>query len=172
LFEGVIGEDLSNPIPEWAEHGADNKSVSYGVSPTMNTPWPDPGEELPHINTQLFGILDEGNRGLLQPAQTYNVPDYPTRQPTMNGFLTDYISVFLAKLGRQPTYDEYAQFMTGYTAEQMPVMSAIARGFATFDHWFCASDRRPSARVGNRRDDAEGGAAMKVERHVRRPPLG
>ena len=27
--------------------------------------------------------------------------------------------------------------MTGYTPEQMPVMSAIARGFATFDHWFC-----------------------------------
>ncbi len=23
-FEGVIGKDLSNPIPEWAEHGADS----------------------------------------------------------------------------------------------------------------------------------------------------
>ena len=55
----------------------------------------------------------------------------------MDGFLTDYISMFVAELGRQPTYDEYAQFMTGYTPEQMPVMSGIARGFATFDHWFC-----------------------------------
>ena len=27
--------------------------------------------------------------------------------------------------------------MTGYTPEQMPVLSALARGFATFDHWFC-----------------------------------
>ena len=27
--------------------------------------------------------------------------------------------------------------MTGYTPEQMPVMSPLARGFATFDHWFC-----------------------------------
>ena len=27
--------------------------------------------------------------------------------------------------------------MTGYTPEQMPVVSALARGFATFDHWFC-----------------------------------
>ena len=27
--------------------------------------------------------------------------------------------------------------MTGYTPEQMPVMSGLARGFATFDHWFC-----------------------------------
>ena len=28
--------------------------------------------------------------------------------------------------------------MTGYTPEQLPVTSALARGFATFDHWFCA----------------------------------
>jgi phospholipase C len=55
-FEGVAGKDLSNPIPEWAEHGADRKVVPYGISPNMNTPWPDPGEKLPHINTQLFGI--------------------------------------------------------------------------------------------------------------------
>jgi len=26
--------------------------------------------------------------------------------------------------------------MTGYTPEQVPVISAIARGFATFDHWY------------------------------------
>jgi phospholipase C len=135
-FEGVIGKDLSNPIPEWAEHRANGKVVPYGISPTMNTPWPDPGEELPHINTQLFGIIDEGNRGVLQPETTFNAPD-PNQQPTMDGFLTDYISMFVAEFGRQPAYDEYAQFMTGYTPEQMPVMSGIARGFATFDHWFC-----------------------------------
>ena len=29
-FEGVIGKELSNPIPEWAEHGADRKVVPYG----------------------------------------------------------------------------------------------------------------------------------------------
>ena len=40
-------------------------------------------------------------------------------------------------MGRQPTYEQYAQIMTGYTPEQMPVISALARGFATFDHWFC-----------------------------------
>ena len=136
-FEGVIGKDLRNSIPEWAEHGAERQFVSYGVSPNMNTPWPDPGEELPHINTQLFGILDEGNRGVLQPETTFNTPNYPTQQPSMDGFLTDYISTFSAEFGRQPSYEEYAQFMTGYTPEQMPVMSGIARGFATFDHWFC-----------------------------------
>jgi hypothetical protein len=54
-FEGVIGKDLSNPIPEWAEHGAERGVVDYGVAKDMNTPYPDPGEEYPHINTQLFG---------------------------------------------------------------------------------------------------------------------
>ncbi|MDN5765139.1 MAG: hypothetical protein L0H78_04905 [Humibacillus sp.] len=136
-FEGVVGKNLGNPIPEWAEHGAHRLVVPYGVSPTMNTPWPDPGEELPHINTQLFGILDDGNRGVLQPEKSFNSPDYPTQQPTMDGFLTDYLSTFIAEFRRQPTYDEYAQYMTGYTPEQMPVLSTVARGFATFDHWFC-----------------------------------
>jgi phospholipase C len=55
----------------------------------------------------------------------------------MDGFVADYISAFTAEKGRQPRYDEYAQIMTGYAPEQMPVTSALARGFATFDHWFC-----------------------------------
>ena len=54
----------------------------------------------------------------------------------MDGFVADYISAFTAEMGRQPTYDEYSQIMTGYTPEQMPVLSTLARGFATFDHWF------------------------------------
>jgi phospholipase C len=55
----------------------------------------------------------------------------------MDGFVADYISAFTAEIGRQPTYDEYAQIMMGYTPEQLPVTSTLARGFATFDHWFC-----------------------------------
>src|SRR5262249_45084783 len=57
-FEGVLGKQLTNPIPEWAEDGADRKVVPYGVATNLNTPNPDPGEEYPHINTQLFGIVD------------------------------------------------------------------------------------------------------------------
>jgi phospholipase C len=67
----------------------------------------------------------------------YNAPADPAARPTMDGFVTDYISTFADEMRRQPTYDEYAQIMTGYTPEQMPVISALARGFATFDHWFC-----------------------------------
>ena len=61
-FEGVIGKDLSNPIPEWAEHGAERKVVPYTVATDMDSPNPDSGEEYPHTNTQLFNILSEENR--------------------------------------------------------------------------------------------------------------
>ncbi|MFI6376904.1 alkaline phosphatase family protein [Streptomyces sp. NPDC050546] len=137
-FEGVLGKDLSNPVPDWAEDRSGRRSVPFGVAETMDTPNPDPGEEYQHINTQLFGVIDpDGNRGVLaeKMAAPFNAPA-PGRAPTMDGFVADYISAFRAELGRRPTYHEYAQIMAGYTPEQMPVLSSLARGFATFDHWF------------------------------------
>jgi phospholipase C len=139
-FEGVIGKELSNPIPEWAEHGAERKVVPYGVAPNMDTPNPDAGEEFTHVNTTLFGVIDPpGNRFTPSEQMTapFNAPGDPRSVPTMDGFVADYISTFTAEMGRQPTYEEYAQIMTGYTPEQVPVISTIARGFATFDHWHC-----------------------------------
>ncbi|MFE8018231.1 alkaline phosphatase family protein [Streptomyces antibioticus] len=137
-FEGVSGKNLSNPIPDWAEHRNDRHHVPYGIAETMDTPNPDPGEEYQHVNTQLYGVIDPAaNRGL--PAEDmaapFNTPP-PGHTPTMDGFVTDYISAFNAETGRQPKYHEYAQIMAGYTPEQLPVLSALARGFATFDHWF------------------------------------
>jgi len=149
-FEGVIGKDLSNPVPAWAEHGADGDVVPYGVAGNMDTPNPDPGEEYQHVNTQLFGIIDPPqNRCTLADKMVapYNAPGSSLQVPTMDGFVADYISAFAAEIGRQPTYDEYAQIMTGYTREQMPVVSTLARGFATFDHWFCEV---PSQTFANR----------------------
>ena len=45
-FEGVLGRELSNPIPEWAEDSAERDSVAYGVASSVNTPSLDPGEDL------------------------------------------------------------------------------------------------------------------------------
>ena len=136
-FDGVIGKDLSNPIPEWAEHGAERKVVPYTVATDMDAPNPDSGEEYFHTNTQLFNILDEHNRFKIGEEVTapWNAPP-PGATPTMDGFVTDYISTFTAEMGRQPTYEEYAHIMTGYTPEQVPVLNGIAREFGVFDHWF------------------------------------
>jgi phospholipase C len=137
-FEGVIGKNLSNPIPAWAEHGAERKVVPYTIATDMDSPNPDSGEEYFHTNTQLFNTLDDHNRFKIGDAVAapWNAPP-PGGTPTMDGFVTDYISTFTGEIGRQPTYDEYAHIMTGYTPEQLPVLNGIARDFGVFDHWFC-----------------------------------
>jgi phospholipase C len=147
-FEGVIGKDLSNPIPEWAEHGAERKVVPYTVATDMDSPNPDSGEEYPHTSTQLFNILNEHNRFKVGAEITapFNAPE-PGQTPTMDGYVTDYISTFTAETGRQPTYEEYSQIMTGFTPEQIPVLNGLARGFGVFDHRFCEV---PSQTLPNR----------------------
>ena len=137
VFEGVIGKDLSNPIPRWAEHGTDRKVVPYEVATDLDSPNPDSGEEWYHTNTQLFNTLDEHNRFKIGEGVTapWNAPP-PGATPTMDGFVADYISTFTGEVGRQPTFDEYAHIMTGFTPEQVPVLSGIAREFGVFDHWF------------------------------------
>jgi phospholipase C len=156
-FEGVLGKDLSNPIPAWAEHGADHKLVPYGVASGMDVPNPDAGEEYQHTNTQLFNILDDANRfkDATEMVASYNAPASGSR-PTMDGFVTDYISFFTVQMGRQPTYDEYSQIMQGYTPDQVPVLSGLARGFGVFDHWF---SEVPSQTMTNRSFWAAGTAS-------------
>ncbi len=147
-FEGVIGKDLTNPIPPWAEHGKEQAVVPYDVASGMDSPDPDPGEEFHHTNTQLFNVLDEVNRfkDAREMAPPYNAPR-PGQLATMDGFVADYISFFTREVGRQPTFEEYRQIMTGYTPAQVPVLSAIARGFGVFDHWF---SEVPSQTLTNR----------------------
>ena len=62
VADGVIGKDLSNPIPSWAEHGAEREVVPYTVATDMDSPNPDSGEEYFYTNTQLFNIIDDHNR--------------------------------------------------------------------------------------------------------------
>jgi phospholipase C len=137
-FDGVIGKHLCNPIPAWAEHGAERKVVPYTVATDMDSPNPDSGEEYFHTNTQLFNIIDDHNRFKIGDAVAapWNAPPLGA-VPTMDGFVTDYISTFTGEIGRQPTYDEYAHIMSGWTPEQLPVLNGMARDFGVFDHWFC-----------------------------------
>jgi phospholipase C len=136
-FDGVIGKDLTNPIPEWAEHGAEHRVVPFTVATDMDSPDPDSGEEFFHTNTQLYNSVDGHNRFKIGRSATkpWNSPPSGAT-PTMDGFVTDYISTFTGEIGRQPTYDEYAHIMTGYTPAQLPVLNGIAREFGVFDHWF------------------------------------
>ena len=148
-FEGVIGKNLSNPIPEWAEDGADRKIVSRTRSRRTWTARTRTRARSTRTPTpSCYNILNEANRFKIQDAivAPYNAPA-PGQTPTMDGFVTDYISNFTGEMGRQPTYEEYAQIMTGYTPEQVPVLNGLARGFGVFDHWFCEV---PSQTLPNR----------------------
>ena len=137
-FEGVIGKDLSNPIPEWAEHGADRKVVPYTVATDMDSPNPDSGEEWYHTNTQLFNTLDEHNRFKIGEGSDRSVERAAARCDADHGRVRHRLHQHVhGEIGRQPTYDEYAQIMTGFTPEQVPVLNGIAREFGVFDHWFC-----------------------------------
>ena len=153
-FEGVVGKDLCNPVPDWAEHAPPAGVVPYGIATGMDQPDPDPGEEYPHTNTQLFNVLDEANRGkdASEMVAPYNAPP-PGRRPTMDGFVTDYISFLTVELGRQPTPEEYGQIMTGYTPSRCR-SSARSPGASASSTTGSARSRRrrcPTGRSGRRR---------------------
>ena len=138
-FEGLTGKNLSNPIPGDVP-GADQKVVPVHPAENLDSPDPDPGEEHPHINTQLYGTVSPGENRFreiddMQPP--FNAPACPAVEPSMDGFVSDYINAFKVEMRRLPTYDEYAQIVACYTPEQLPVLSTLAKGFACFDHWFC-----------------------------------
>lgn len=138
-FEGVTGRVLSNPTPQLLL-GTAPASISVHPSRSFAAPYPDPGEEYPHVNTQLFGtVLPESNRflGADDMSAPYNLADPPGAPPPMSGFVQDYVDTFRWSMGRLPDEREYSQIMACYTPDQVPVLSGLAKGFACFDHWFC-----------------------------------
>ena len=144
LFPDGSAKPLFNPIPDTAvnkpDHGLEIVKAGPVDPGNFRQPYPDPGEEYPYINIQLFNQPD----GDTQPP--YNLPP-GTPAPTMDGFITDYIRNFKEvesagmdpnKQGRDPTYEEYRQIMQCYTPAHLPVITTLAREFAVFDHWHCA----------------------------------
>lgn len=138
-FNGVYGKQLNNPIPDFAD------KAYLGVVPVMQgifpeNPCPDPGEEFPHVNTQLFGCVSppqNRTKGALFMSPPYNLPQGPP-VPLMAGFVYDYINNFESTVGRAPTFDEYKVIMECFAPDTVPVISTLARQFAVCDNWFCS----------------------------------
>jgi phospholipase C len=148
-FDGVLGKELSNPIPAGARD-ADRKVVTVHSTTERDLPDPDPGEEYPHTNVQLYGAFVPDTNERLPVGQMvtpFNRPADPRQTPTMDGFVADYITAYRADTGREPEYDDYSQILACYGPEQVPVLSTLARGFACFDRWFCEV---PSQTYANR----------------------
>jgi len=126
-FEGLAFGDHANTAPDGTRIPA--HPYTGTTDQIMGSPNPDPGEPYPHVNTQLFGVVDP----------PYNIPPDDSH-PTMEGFVADYAINWTEVKGakRAPTTEELAQVMGAFTPEMLPVLSTLAREFAVYDHWFAA----------------------------------
>ena len=138
-FAGLAFGDYANTAPTGERIAA--HTYTGPTDEVMGRPNPDPGEEFPHVNTQLFGIVDPPANATSQVgAMTtpFNAPPAATR-PSMDGFVRDYWNnVERLRPGQKPTLDEASHIMGGFSPEQLPVLSTLAKGFAVFDAWFAA----------------------------------
>lgn len=167
-FDGVDGKNLSNPIPpEWQFNGPNGKVTAVPVGPIVPPdnditltafcpPYPDPGEDYPHVNTQIFNPSNH----LPYNHPPYNLPPVPPDKmppaptPTMTGFVSDYIQNYMKNefpkekiQSPEEFYNKYKYIMESFRPENIPVLTGLAREFAVFDHWFCSV---PSETICNR----------------------
>lgn len=132
-FDGVAGKNLFNLDDN-------NNKIPVAQGTVMDDPNPDPGEEYPHINTDLFGtVIPASNAGkeVSKMEAPFNAPSPIPYPAPMNGFVKDYINRFTLYKGRAPTLDEYKIIMNCFAPASVPVISTLAKGFAVADHWHC-----------------------------------
>ena len=139
-FDGLNFGEYSNHDP--ITGGRVPAHVYFGATDVvMRHPQPDPGEEYPHVNTQLFGTvdpLDNGRRLIPDMVAPFNAPP-SERRPTMDGFVTDYINSYRAEhANADPQENEYRIAMGSFAPEMLPVFSTLAQSFAVYDNWHCA----------------------------------
>lgn len=135
-FDGVAAGSHANPSPSGPVPVHAYRGSTDAI---MQSPSPDPGEEYPHVNTQLFGIVNPpSNAGVSADRMIapFNAPA-PGAKADMQGFVADYINAFRTEKGRVPQHDEYAVAMGCFAPDMLPVVSTLAHSFAIYDHWFC-----------------------------------
>jgi phospholipase C len=123
-FEGLTGTE-QNP------DGSGGTVGVYQITPsTPNAyfmPGADPGEGYKATNDQLYGSINA-------PAANAPAP--------MTGFVTNYAST-LGWQAKDPTYTVLpgtvpSMIMGCFTPQALPVLSALAAGYAVCDHWFAS----------------------------------
>jgi phospholipase C len=120
-FDGLTGKESNadqNGKPVIVGQAAASRPDLYFL------PGADPGEGYVATNAQLFGNVDASG------------------QPTNAGFVVNYFST-LAWESRDPSWSVLPgtvaeEIMVMFTPETLPVLSALARGFAVCDQWFAS----------------------------------
>jgi phospholipase C len=118
-FDGLTNNPtFSNPTVL----GSTPVIISPVPAGTLDVPNPDPGEGFLNTLQQIYGSAENP----------------PTAAPGMQGFLSDYEAT---------TLPDASQIMQYYTPSSLPVLSALARGYAVSDAWFSSV---PSETTPNR----------------------
>ena len=131
-FDGLTGNE-SNP-DDMGKQIKVYKIDPSGPHPYL-MPGADPGEGFHNTNYQLFRTDDP----VLGKA------------PTNDGFVINFKAAIASDLARhfQDTLPdtEPSEIMGMYTAEMLPIMSGLAKGFAVCDRWFSSA---PTQTIPNR----------------------
>lgn len=148
-YDGLTGQE-SNP------DDAGREIKVYQI--TQNSPHPylmpgaDPGEGFFNTNYQLFSTDD--------PA--------PGSVPSNKGFVINFKAAIASDLSRhfQDTLPDTqpSEIMAMYSPEMLPVMSALARGYAVCDRWFSSA---PTQTIPNRTFAAAGTSQGHLDNHVK-----
>ena len=155
-FEGLSGTE-SNP-------DASGQPVTvFKIEPTTPNayfmPGADPGEGYMATNSQLFGST--------------SAPPTSATVPAMQGFVKD----FAYTLSWESHTSGYTivpgttanDIMGCFTPEALPVLSALARGYAVCDHWYAFGAHRDAAQPGLRLRRHQPGAHGRQDAHVHLP---
>jgi len=131
-YEGLTGNEWN---PDDSERPVRVYRVNPGTPNCYLRPDADPGEGYHHTNYQLF--------------RTDDPP--PGAVPEMKGFVIDFKAAIASDLAKgfkdTLTGTQASEIMGMYSPEALPVMSALAKGYAVCDHWFCSA---PTQTLPNR----------------------
>ena len=122
-FEGLQGNE-TNP-------DGNGRSVPvFSISPTSAHPYfmpgADPGEGYLNTNSQLFGTTQAPN---------------PIAPASNDGFVTNFaytLSWESKESGQVIAGTQPSQIMGIYTPQTLPILSALAKGYAVCDYWFAS----------------------------------
>jgi phospholipase C len=120
-FEGLRGTE-TNPSST-APSPVTVFKIQPGTTSTYYMPGADPGEGYTATNAQLFG------------SNTAPTPAIATNQGFVNNFSAT-LSWEAKEKGEVLAGTVASDIMGMHTPETLPVLSALARGFAVCDHWF------------------------------------
>jgi phospholipase C len=165
-FDHMLGYLYAGPSPRGdafdgltrAEHCPDAAGKPVNVFPITPTtanaylmPGADPGEGFAATNAQLFGTERP-------PAGAV---------PTNRGFVTNYDLAIAANRSRGwyvVPGTAAGDIMGCFTPEALPVLSALARGYAVCDRWFCSA---PTQTMPNRAFACAGTSQGHLDDHTK-----